>query len=222
MEIKEADLYAVTRLLNDQTRIAILEILMDGRFHTVSELAKYCKVKTNTASFHMTKLLEIAWLETHKQGRYRYYRLVDEQLAGLLEQLLILAPVKKHTTLMKSLEMERLIEARTCYNHLAGKLGVALLKYLCEQQLISRQKGHLIVTEKGLLFFRNWGIEVEKLQDPLCKDCLDWTERDFHLAGKLGNAIYQTFRDNGWIESHPTDRSVTLSVKGRNRLPFLI
>lgn len=221
MEIKEPDLYAITRLLNDPTRIAILEVLMDGRFHTVNELARYCKVKGNTASFHMTKLLAIGWVETHKQGRFRYYRLADEQLAGLLEQLLVIAPAKKQTTLVKSMEMERLQNGRTCYNHLAGKLGVKLLAYFTEQEILSHQREILSVTEKGRLFFREWGIEIEKLGTPVCKACLDWTERDFHLAGKLGTALCHTLKENGWIESRETDRSITLTVKGRVALPFL-
>lgn len=211
------DLSKITKILSDESRLDILTILMDGRFHTVHELACAVKIKDHTASYHLKKLHELAWIEFYKQGRYVYYRLSNPDIADLLEQLMSISSIKKINSYNQKKEYNELKHARSCYCHLAGEVGVTFYQNLIEHDFLSLENGQLLLSKKGETLLVSLQINVEQLkkqQGIFCKTCLDWTERQFHLGGNLGKALFDMCLNDKLIIQHPSNRSLLLSEKG--------
>lgn len=211
------DLTAVTKLLADESRVALLSLLLSGRFQTVHELAHAVKITDQTASYHLKRMQALEWVSSYKQGRSVYYHLASEQLATLLENLLNISPRKKINSFKKNQAFKELKAARSCYSHLAGALGVNFLDCLCQKNFVTFQHEQLALTPAGQLFFKDLGIDINKLpaKGPLLKPCLDWTERRFHLAGTLGSAFFKECLRRQWLRYTPASRAVTLSWDGK-------
>ena len=182
--------------------------LIDGRAWTVSELAHAARIATSTASEHVRVLHDAGFVRTLKQGRHRYVRLSGPQVADLIERLAGLAAPEPPRGLRQSVRARRLAYARTCYDHLAGQLGVALRDGLVGDGLVSDRDG-LAVTERGWATFAALGIDVPRQRRALLRDCLDWTERREHLAGALPAAILRRAQDAGWVSRDP-HRAITV------------
>jgi hypothetical protein len=174
---------------------------MDGRALTVSELAEAAGVTLQTASGHLSKLDAANLLTAEKQGRHRYFRLSGPDVAQVLEALMGLAQRTGATRVRTGPKDAALRSARVCYDHLAGERGVALLRGVQQQGLIEGERD-LSFTEKGRVFFADFGIDLtalEKGRRPVCRACLDWSERHSHLGGALGAAILGRLIEKQWV-----------------------
>jgi DNA-binding transcriptional ArsR family regulator len=191
---------AVAALLGDPARANMLTALMDGRALTVSELAEAAGVALPTASFHVAKLEAAGLLRAGKQGRHRYLRLSGEDVAEVLEGLMGLAQRTCGARVRTGPRDGALRAARVCYDHLAGERGVALLQGLVRQGWIGGGD-EPVVTEAGRGHFAGLGIDVAALERgrrPVCRVCLDWSERRSHLGGALGAALLEHILQQRW------------------------
>jgi DNA-binding transcriptional ArsR family regulator len=214
----------VAALAGDPARAGMLHALMDGRALTASELAYVAGITPQTASAHLARMTAIGLLTVEKQGRHRYHRLATSAVAHMLESIMQVAsdlePSRKRLTVGP--RDVALRKARTCYDHLAGQLGVALADALVAQGHAEMNRDAGIVTDAGLEFLRRIGIDVEAalarcMKRPecvLCRPCLDWSERKPHLAGALGTALCAHSFESGWIRRMDGTRAVMITPKG--------
>jgi DNA-binding transcriptional ArsR family regulator len=199
----------VAAVLADNSRATMCLALIDGRAWTVSELAHAARIAPSTASEHVRTLTDAGFVRTLKQGRHRYIRLAGPQVAELIERLANHAGPEKPRSLRASVRARRLGEARTCYDHLAGRLGVALRDGMLATGLLSDEDG-LAVTRHGRNTLAALGVDVPATRRPLLRDCLDWTERREHLAGAIPAAILQRALTAGWLVRDP-HRAITIN-----------
>jgi DNA-binding transcriptional ArsR family regulator len=214
--MKEGPVIAsVAALLGDPARANILTALMDGRALTVSELAEAAGVTLQTASGHLAKLDAANLLIAEKQGRHRYFRLSGPDVAQVLEALMGLAQRTGATRVRTGPKDAALRSARVCYDHLAGERGVAMLKGAQLQGFID-DNHDLALTGKGRTFFADFGIDLaalEKGRRPVCRACLDWSERHSHLGGALGAAILNRLIEKQWVR-RDAGRVLTFTREG--------
>ncbi|HVV22040.1 MAG TPA: helix-turn-helix domain-containing protein [Pseudonocardiaceae bacterium] len=202
--IRLADVAAV---LADPSRATMCLAMIDGRAWTVGELAKAAGIAPSTASEHVRRLADAAFTETVRQGRHHYVRLADQRVAELIERLAEHARHQPPRTLRSSLRARRLAYARTCYDHLAGRLGVALRDGMVRTGLVDNQTG-LVLTPAGHDVLAQLGVPIpEHGRRPQLKECLDWTERREHLSGAVPTALLSHAVDKGWLD-RDRDRSV--------------
>ncbi|MFP7494398.1 helix-turn-helix domain-containing protein [Terribacillus saccharophilus] len=209
---------ALTSLLTENSRATILAALMDGKFHTASELAYMAAIKPQTASFHLGKLLENGIVITEKQGRFRYFRLANDEVAHTLEIFMSISPPPEVRSLRQSSQLKRLENARTCYDHLAGRVSVQLTDIMQREDYIARNEREFIVTSKGEVFFKELGVDIKsmaKKRRSFSHTCLDWSERSHHVGGALGNGLLQRYTELGWIESGAASREVRITAAGK-------
>src|SRR5260370_10868976 len=201
------DVAMVAPRVGDPARSNMLTALMTGRALTATELAHQAGITPQTASSHLSKLEAGGLIEQEKQGRHRYYRLRDSDVAGVLEGLAGLAARAGHMRVRTGPKDPALRRARVCYDHLAGDLGVQMLDSLKQQKLVREQKQDIKLTAEGARFMASaLQIDTEALahpRRPLCKACLDWSERRHHLAGTLGAAILSRFTELKWAARDP-------------------
>ncbi|MEU9739345.1 winged helix-turn-helix domain-containing protein [Micromonospora chersina] len=214
-------LAGLAALLADPTRAGFCLALLDGRAWTAGELARSAGVAPSTASDHLTRLIRGGLLTEERQGRHRYVRLADPSVAQLVEDLAgrAPAPATPPRTLRAASAQASLAYARTCYDHLAGRLGVLVHDALLARGVLDRSGG-LAVTPAGVAWLTDLGVPVEPLRAarrPLVRDCLDWTERRPHLAGAVGAALCRRFLDLGWT-ARGTGRAVRVTPAGRPAL----
>ncbi|NGY58816.1 winged helix-turn-helix transcriptional regulator [Lentzea sp. NEAU-D13] len=203
-------LAAVAGLLADRTRAAICSALLDGRAWTARELAAHAGVAPSTASEHLTRLVEGGLLVEHRQGRHRYVALAGPHVAELLETMTSFAgPGPAPRGLRAAAASEALVRGRTCYDHLAGRLGVSLRVGLVELGVVSAE---LVVTEPGMVWLKELGFEASKRV--VSRACLDWTERVPHLAGAAGTHLCSVFFERGWVKRIGSSRAVALTSVG--------
>lgn len=205
-------------LLGETSRATMLASMMDGRFHTASELAYMAAIKPQTASFHLSKLVEGQLVRVEKQGRHRYFQLAGEEIAQLLESFLAISPPPEVRSLKQSSQMKLLQDARTCYDHLAGKLGVQLAESLLNAGFLKLVEKQFLITEEGAQFFTDFGLDLDDLKRKrrsFSHACLDWSERRYHLAGALGEGILTHFLSLGWVTRVPSIRAIKVTEKGR-------
>ncbi|MFC9541837.1 ArsR/SmtB family transcription factor [Lysinibacillus sp. NPDC056959] len=205
-------------LLGETSRATMLASMMDGRFHTASELAYMAAIKPQTASFHLAKLVEGKLVRVEKQGRHRYFQLAGEEIAQLLESFLAISPPPEVRSLKQSSQMKLLQDARTCYDHLAGKLGVQLTESLLNAGFLKLEEKQFLITAEGAQFFTDFGLDLDDLKRKrrsFSHVCLDWSERRYHLAGALGEGMLTHFLSLGWVTRVPAIRAIKVTEKGR-------
>ena len=209
---------ATAALLGDPARANMLAALMDGRALTAKELAYVAHVSPQTTSGHLGKLTEAGLLTPQKQGRHRYYRLASPLVGHMLEGIMAVAGEadaarpERRTTWRGG---EALRTARSCYDHLAGRLAVGLADALCERGHVALTADGGEVTDTGHRFLRDFGAEPEPGRRVFCRPCLDWSERRPHIAGRLGAALSCRCFELGWIERQRDTRAVTITETGR-------
>ena len=192
-------------LIGDPARANMLTALMDGRALTVSELAQAAGIALPTASEHLGKLESAGLLAAAKQGRHRYFRLSGPDVADVLEGLMGLAQRTGATRTRTGPKDPALREARVCYDHLAGEKGVALFDGLVQQGFLTPLDTPTL-TETGRGFFAGLGFDLPTLgrgRRPLCRHCLDWSERRAHLGGALGAETLAFIGAQGWAKREP-------------------
>ncbi|QBD81408.1 ArsR family transcriptional regulator [Ktedonosporobacter rubrisoli] len=211
------DIAAVAALLADPSRAAMLEALLDVELLPASELAHRARVTAQTASSHLAKLVAGGLLVQTRHGRHHYYALAGPEVAQALEALAVIAqPVPVHS-LRTSIRSEQLRFARTCYDHLAGRLGVGLTQALLEAHILTQDEREYRVSTAGSQFLYNFGIDVAALQKQrriFARQCLDWSERHYHISGSLGAALASRLLELGWIQRHPERRSLMITSAG--------
>jgi DNA-binding transcriptional ArsR family regulator len=223
----DVDLAAVGALLGNPSRAAMLDALMTGRALTATELARVAHVSPPTASEHLAKMREGGLVEVVSQGRHRYHRLASPAVGAALESLSHIAPDKPVTTLRQSSRARSLAEARTCYDHLAGRCAVALHDGLLARGWLTPEPGGYAVSETGVAGLLGWGVDVTSARAarrPLARPCLDWTERREHLAGALAGAIADALIEGPepWFVRRSDDhRGLRLTDLGREGLAEL-
>lgn len=219
-------------LVGEPARAAILAALMDGRALTATELAGVAGVTPQTASSHLARLAAARLLEVEKQGRHRYHRLATPEVARMLEGIMQIASANVAPARRKLVVGPRdatMRKARTCYDHFAGRLGVAVTDGLIAQGVIEFGGDSGLVTEQGLDFLRRIGIDLTgndltgvakrpRSSRPLCRPCLDWSERRPHVAGKLGAEICAHYLTKGYVRRIEGSRALDVTPRGKKAL----
>lgn len=207
----------VAALIGDAARANILSALMDGRALAAGELAQRAGVTPQTASGHLARLLDACLISLEKQGRHRYYRLASAEVADALQALMAVAAAgpKRHHPIGPRDAALRM--ARTCYDHLAGRLAVALADRLVARGHVVLSGDAALVTEEGQHFLSGLGVALEggRSRRPLCRTCLDWSERRQHLAGRLGASLLERLLELGWLARNPDSRALRITPAGK-------
>jgi len=214
------DIAQIGALIGDPARANILTALMGGKALTATELAAAGGVTVQTASTHLAKLEAGNLLVQRKQGRHRYFTLADDSVGKFLEDIMGFAAERGHLRHKPGPKEPALRKARICYDHLAGDYGVRMLDSLIARGAIDAVGDSLALTENGESELKRIGIDVHALKSsrrPLCRSCLDWSERRAHLAGGLGEALLSNFFDKGWARRTAESRSVVFSPEGERQ-----
>jgi DNA-binding transcriptional ArsR family regulator len=214
----QPNLSATAFLIADAARAAMLMALADGRALPAGELAYAAGVTPQTASSHLTKLLDGGLLAVEKEGRHRYYRLAGPQVALALESLAAIGVSRTVRRKPRGRDAEKLRFARCCYDHLAGQVGVAITQALVSRGFLSAEPDkRFAVTDQGAAWFDEFGLRLDATRPGrhgFARQCLDWTERQHHLAGPLGVAWLDLLCAKGWLTRSRTTRSVQVTPAG--------
>src|SRR5208282_136296 len=211
----------VAALIGERARADILTALLSGEALTATELAQAAGVTKQTVSSHLAKLLGARLVAVESQGRHRYFRLADRDVAQLLENLMGVAYRSGAVRIRLSPRAPALRKARVCYDHLAGELGVLVFDGLQRRRLLRFVGGEVELTEQGKRFWRNIGVNTEVLAQgrrALCLACLDWSARRHHLAGALGAALLNRCFEQGWARRGQGSRVVSFTPAGERSL----
>jgi DNA-binding transcriptional ArsR family regulator len=220
-----AALAEIAALAGDQARVGMLNALMDGRALTASELAQVAGITPQTASGHLAQLVAAGLLAVEKQGRHRYHRLASPAVAQMMESIMQVASnsdVSRKAMIVGPRDAA-LRAARTCYDHLAGRLSVAVTDAMVNHGLIELTSDAGLVTKTGVTLLSRLGIDIDAItvrhgrptRRLLCRPCLDWSERRSHLAGTVGAALCTHYFANGWIRPIDGTRAVVITPKGQ-------
>jgi DNA-binding transcriptional ArsR family regulator len=212
------DIAAFGELVADPSRAAMLLSLMDGETRPASELARLARVTPSTASSHLRRLVTGGLLVCDASGRHRYFRLASERVADALESVALnFAPRLGARAADPAGEAFAL--ARTCYHHLAGKLGVAWMNALEKRRFLELRAGTIALAPRGIASFEELGLTVPTW--PAGKACLDWTERKSHLGGPLGRLLTQHLLTLRWLARRPEERALRITTRGHIELERL-
>lgn len=213
------DIARIAALVGEPTRAAMLLALSDGRALPAGELAACAGVGAATASGHLGAMCKAGLLDVVQQGRHRYYRLASPQVAALLESLMLVAA--GNPAGITPSRVDPLLQAgRTCYNHLAGRLGVSICDALILREGLHIKDEIAHFTATGIRLLDDIGIDMRALRNkPVSKTCIDWSERRHHLSGPAGVAVYRRCLELGWIRQHLDSRAVSVTTAGRKGLP---
>ena len=224
--LDEVDISKVGALLADPARAAMSVALCGEYALPASELAERAGISASTTSIHLAKLMEAGWVELEQHGRHHYYRLTSPQIAKLLEQAMSVVPartaLKPHSERTHQHDQHGdLRPARTCYDHLAGKLGVALTDALVQQGVLEVADKDFILTGQGKVVLQDLGVDVvaaARQRRAFARRCLDWTERRDHLGGALGAAICTIWWEQGWVQRQEQTRALCVTLSGEAQL----
>jgi len=208
----------VASLIGDPSRGAMLMNLLGGEALPAGELARAARVTPQTASSHLAKMVEGGLLDRESYGRHNYYRLASAEVGQALEALNAIAPPKPVRSLRESDQSKALHFARTCYDHIAGEVGVALTDRMLELAVLEEGEGRdFVITPDGMKWFGDFGIDLGNIRRGrrhFARQCLDWSERRHHMAGALGAALTNRLFELGWISYIPGGRAVRVTDKG--------
>ncbi|MDX6190016.1 winged helix-turn-helix domain-containing protein [Flavobacterium sp. Fl-318] len=210
----------VASLLGDPTRAVIMWALLDGKAFTATELAIAANTSPQNISMHLAKLLDAGLLCVEKQGRHKYYRFSNKEVAYAIEAMASLIP----PVMLQKKNSEKhspIKHCRTCYDHLAGKIGVAVAESLVEQSILLDSETKLEVTLKGIKWFSDFGINIEEIKKQrrlFLKPCLDWSERKNHIAGSLGASLLNKMIADDWLRRTKDSRAIQITGKGEKEL----
>ncbi len=221
--VDSPDIASIAALLGDATRGRMLVALMDGRALTATELALEGGVTPSTASSHLARLTAGGLVALARQGRHRYFSIAGPEIAAVLEGLMSIAPGHRRHVRTGPAD-EGLRRARVCYDHLAGESGVRLLERLLQRKLVGGRDDAVSLTRAGELWARRLGIDVRALRAkrrPLCRPCLDWSERQTHLAGAFGAALLDRLFALRYARRELGSRAITFSPRGAAFLEHL-
>jgi DNA-binding transcriptional ArsR family regulator len=211
----------IAALVGDHARAEVLTVLMSGMALTATELADAAGVTRQTISSHLAKLQGAGLLAVEAQGRHRYFRIADAEVAHLLETLMGVAFGTGAVRVRSSPREPALRKARVCYDHLAGELGVLVYARLAGHGAFALDADGIALTEAGRTRMQALGIaaaSVPATRRPFCRTCLDWSERRPHLAGQLGAALLERFQQLDWARRLPASRVLEFGTAGEAAL----
>ncbi|MCY1231573.1 Helix-turn-helix domain protein [compost metagenome] len=211
------DIALIGSLIGDPARANMLTALMAGRALTATELATHAGITLQTASSHLSKLEAGGLLTQRKQGRHRYFQLAEDEVGLMLENLMGFAAGRGMNRHRPGPKDPALRKARVCYNHLAGDYGVRMYDSLIAEKQIEITGDDLALTPAGQSRIEALGIDyasLKKSRRPICRTCLDWSERRSHLAGSLGEALLTLFIDKGWAKREANSRAIRFTANG--------
>jgi DNA-binding transcriptional ArsR family regulator len=214
------DISIVAALIGNPACANMLTALLAGPALTATELAQEAGLTLSTVSGHLARLGRAGLVAIERQGRHRYFRLADPDVAAALEALMPVATRAGHLRVRTGPHDPELRRARSCYDHLAGDLAVKMFNRFVERKLLARREDNLRVTDQGRRFFARSGIEIDGLEQgrrAVCRPCLDWSERRTHLGGTLGAAILRLMLDRGWAMRERKSRVVRFSPSGEQK-----
>lgn len=214
------DISKIASALSNESKFLMLDALMDGRGHTLLELAKTTGITPQTACYHLKGFCQNNWVRMEKSGRFHYFFLVNPQVAELIEQFSPVSQERNTKSLTRSLKVEKIRQFRSCYDHMAGEIGVLITDQLMKNKLLIENHLHgYDLTPKGIHFFKNkLEINIDTLHQEkrrFSTQCLDWSERRHHLGGALGKALFSSFRSKELVVRKTNEkRALLLTVKG--------
>lgn len=216
----ELNIAGVAALVGDPTRARMLTALMDGRSRTAKELAYGAGITPQTASSHLAKLLRAHLIGMERQSRHRYFRLAAPSVGHAVEALMAVSPTRARVTPAEG-PLDALRLARTCYDHLAGRLGVMVTEAMVRRRFLKPTGRDFLLTAPGERFLGRLGVDVRKSRAErraFARQCLDWSERRVHLAGSLGAAVARRCLDLRWVRRVGDERTLALTPQGRRGL----
>lgn len=227
MEFKQAralrapSINRMASALANPSRESIIEILMDGRAYTLLEISQRLPITPQTVSYHLRQLMSANFVSQIKSGRHHYYRLVSIDLAHLFEELSLTAPKNPEHRLSHRGKADNMTFCRTCYDHLAGTVAVKLLHAFERRSFIQEQSGNrLIMLPEGKAFFerefKTNTLNVDRAKRQLTVACLDWSERDYHLGGSWGHALFEGLQKQRYLQKESTSRVVIMTPLGNS------
>lgn len=217
----EKEIGYITAIIGDPIRSMVLWTLLDNRAYTATELAIKADTTPQNISMHLSKLLKAELLVVESQGRHKYYRLSRPEVAQVIESIGNLVPGDRRRKVAEDADNALIKHCRTCYDHLAGKVGVLINESLLKKGFLKHAHNIYEVTTKGEKFFSLLQIDIEKLKHQrrsFAKPCLDWSERRHHLAGSLGAALLNKMLSEGYVRKSKNTRAVVVTSKGQRYL----
>lgn len=214
-----ANMIEVAALIGDTARATMLGVLMGGQALTATELAFHARISRPTASEHLGRLLDARLISVTPRGRFRYYQITSPLVAQMLESMICVAALElppRHRP--RSARDDALCLARRCYDHIAGRLGVAIADALAARQFVHLGQDGGAVTEKGHQFLCAFGVQLETGHNSkrvFCRACLDWSERRYHIAGLVGAALQRRLLELDWIAPIGETRALTITHVGK-------
>ena len=208
-------------LIGDATRASILWNLLDGKAFTATELAIAIETSAQNISMHLGKLLDANLISVEKQGRHKYYRFSNKEVAYAVEAMANLIPKPETSAKKKTENYPPIKYCRTCYDHLAGKIGVALADSLLEQKIIIEKNNTFEITSEGEKWFSDFGVNIgdaKKQKRIFLKPCLDWSERRYHIAGSVGTLLLNKMLEQDWIRRTANSRVIIITAKGEKEM----
>lgn len=218
--MKGSRISSLATALSDPTRASAVAALLSGTAHTSGELARVCGVAPSTMSSHLSKLIDAGVVSVESAGRYRAYRMASREMAELLERMDSI-DLPETVAPRRPLPGQGLSYARSCYDHIAGRLGTDLQDAFIEHQWVVVENRVPSLTSEGESFMVNFGIDLEQLRTkrrPVLRIDLDWTERRDHLAGSLPAAFMSQLIEQKWIRRREDRRQLTVTDLGRSGL----
>ncbi|HZH69152.1 MAG TPA: helix-turn-helix transcriptional regulator [Flavobacteriaceae bacterium] len=215
----------IAALICEPTKAKMLWNLLDGRAYTASELSIVANISPTAASNHLSKLLEAELVKVEVQGRHRYYALSTSEVAHAVEGLANLADNGLSGAVGKKCEKNGVKYCRTCYDHLAGFVGVRIVEALETKGYLTKSEKAYSVSEEGWKWFLSLDIskdDLKKSRRPITRQCLDWSERRPHLAGQLGAEFLNRALERKWFKRVEFTREMVITAKGRQELYDLL
>ena len=209
----------ISTIIGDPVRSVILWTLLDNRAYTAIELANVVETSPQNISIHLSKLVNADLLTVESQGRHKYYKLLNHEIAGVIEGIANLVPKERQKKVTDN--NSGIKYCRTCYDHLAGKIGVEITAKLIDKKYIVLDNKFFLVTDEGKTFFEDLGIDLEALKKQkriFAKPCLDWSERKHHFSGSLAAALLNKMFEMDWIRRIDNSRAVSITANGQKGL----
>jgi DNA-binding transcriptional ArsR family regulator len=214
----DADIAAAASLLAQPARATLVLAVMEDGPLPASELARRARISPSTASEHLAVLVAGGFLTGEREGRHRYFHLARPAVAQAVEALAVVAPQRSVRSLREATASELIRYARTCYDHLAGRVGVALARSLERHRVLIRDDRAYVLgpeAEPQLALLSIDLSSLERQRRTLVRGCLDWSEGELHVAGALGAALATRMFELGWLRRRPLNRSVEITAEGR-------
>ena len=216
--VAAANLVEIAALVGDTARATVLNALMGGQALTTSELAAIAGVAKSTMSEHLSRLERAGLVSSTAHRQFKYYRIASPRVAAMMESIKVVAAIDCPPRYRpKSAKDDAIRSARTCYDHFAGRFGVALADALVARDLVNLTDSGGEVTPAGVSFFRDQKVALDagRSKRVFCRPCLDWSERRYHIAGIVGACLCRTAFERGWVTHIPDTRAISITTTGR-------